>query len=51
MFDSSKKVQKTVKTKFRKQKDFESNEEKKKVKHHDKSFYRLMRQEKDEYGI
>lgn len=51
MFESSKKVQKTVKTKFRKQRDFETTDEKKKAKHHDKSFYRLVRQEKDEYGL
>lgn len=52
MFEGNKKVQKTVKTKFRKERDFEnSNGDKKKQKHHDKSYYRLMRQEREEYEV
>jgi len=46
MFAGGKKIQKTQKTKFRKNQDRE-NQESKKQKHHDKSFYRLMREEKD----
>ena len=46
MLTGGKKIQKTQKTKFRKNQDRE-NQESKKQKHHDKSFYRLMREEKD----
>lgn len=42
------KFQKTTKTKFRKFEDTE-NSDHKKAKHHDKSFYRLLKQEKEEY--
>ena len=49
MISGGKKIQKTQKTKFRKNKDHENfNLEKK--KHHDKSFYRLAREEKTEYA-
>lgn len=45
-----KKTMKTQKTKFRKNKDKETLNEKKQ-KHHDKSFYRLMKQEKEDYVV
>lgn len=47
MESSGKKVVKTQKTKFRKNQDSYENV-KQKPKHHDKSFYRLLRQEKEE---
>lgn len=52
MFEGNKKVQKTVKTKFRKNRDLDYNDsDKKKQKHHDKSYYRLVKQEREEYEI
>jgi hypothetical protein len=42
----NKKIQKTIKTKFRKNTDKENNHFNKQ-KHHDKSFYRLAKEEKD----
>jgi hypothetical protein len=48
MISGGQKIQKTQKTKFRKNKDKESIKFEKK-KHHDKSFYRLAREEKTEY--
>jgi hypothetical protein len=47
----SKKILKTQKTKFRKNKDVREQENLHKNKHHDKSFYRLAKQEKDEYAL
>ena len=49
MISGGKKIQKTTKTKFRKNKDHENFKLDKK-KHHDKSFYRLAREEKTEYA-
>ncbi len=46
-----KKVIKTEKTKFRKNKDSREFGNAQKQKHHDKSFYRLMKQEKDDYVL
>lgn len=48
MFSGGKKFQKPTKTKFRKNYDRESVKHEKQ-KHHDKSFYRLAKQEKEEY--
>jgi hypothetical protein len=48
MFTGGKKIQKTTKTKFRKNRDHEGVKHDKQ-KHHDKSFYRLVKQEKEEY--
>lgn len=50
MLAGGSKFQKTVKTKFKPNKDRESVNLNKK-RHHDKSFYRLAKQEKEEYGI
>lgn len=48
MLSGGKKFQKTYKTKFRKNVDREYYSSKvEKQKHHDKSFYRLVKQEKD----
>jgi hypothetical protein len=49
MFSGGKKYEKTTKTKFRKNKDREGNKHIDKQKHHDKSFYRLVKEEKQEY--
>jgi hypothetical protein len=46
MFTGGKKIEKTQKTKFRKNQEREGQGSKKQ-KHHDKSFYRLMREEKE----
>jgi hypothetical protein len=46
----SKKVQKTVKTKYKKNQDEYFNPKEKK-RHHDKSTYRLLRQERKEYVV
>lgn len=51
MQTGGKKFQKTVKTKFRKNTEPKENQKFDKQKHHDKSFYRLARQEKEEYVI
>jgi hypothetical protein len=50
MFSSGKKFQKPTKTKFRKHRDRESVKHEKQ-KHHDKSFYRLVKQEREEYVV
>jgi hypothetical protein len=50
MFSGGKKFQKPTKTKFRKNRDHESMKHDKQ-KHHDKSFYRLAKQEKEEYVV
>ena len=50
METGGKKLVKTQKTKFRKNKDRE-NLNFIKQKHHDKSFYRLVKQEKEDYVI
>ena len=47
MLSGGKKFQKTQKTKFRKNTDREFANKFDKQKHHDKSFYRLAKQEKD----
>lgn len=49
MYSGGSKFQKTVKTKFKKNQDREV--EKAKAKHHDKSFYRLKKQEENEYEL
>ena len=51
MFTGGKKIQKTTKTKFRKNKDREGSKHFDKTRHHDKSFYRLVKQEKEDYVI
>ena len=50
MLAGGSKFQKTVKTKFKQNKDRETVNLNKK-RHHDKSFYRLAKQEKEEYGL
>lgn len=50
MLAGGSKFQKTVKTKFKQNKDREAVKFEKK-RHHDKSYYRLAKQEKEEYGI
>jgi hypothetical protein len=50
MLTGGKKFEKPVKTKFRKNKDVE-NGNKQKQKHHDKSFYRLLKQESTDYVL
>jgi hypothetical protein len=53
MFVGNKLVKKTVKTKFKKNQDFDNNnaKSKEKSKHHDRSFYRLLKQEKEDYEL
>jgi hypothetical protein len=51
MIVGNKKYQKTVKTKFKKNQDVEFAKSKNKQKHHDHSFYRLLKQEKEEYEL
>lgn len=50
METGGKKFVKAQKTKFRKNKDREAQNFTK-PKHHDKSFYRLLKQEKEEYVV
>ena len=50
METGGKKIVKTQKTKFRKNRDRE-NLNLHKQKHHDKSFYRLVKQEKEDYVV
>jgi hypothetical protein len=50
METGGKKIVKTQKTKFRKNRDRE-NPNFHKQKHHDKSFYRLVKQEKEDYVL
>jgi hypothetical protein len=45
----NKRITKTVKTKFKKNRDEEDKSQDRNKKHHDKSFYRLVREEKNEY--
>lgn len=49
MYSGGSKFQKTVKTKFKKNQDREFD--KQKSKHHDKTFYRLKKQEEKEYDV
>lgn len=47
MLQGGKKFQKTVKTKFKKNRDKEGSNQFEKPRHHDKSYYRLAKEEKD----
>jgi len=46
MHSGGKKIIKTQKTKFKKNKEYDSQQHERQ-KHHDKSYYRLLRQEKE----
>jgi len=50
MLQGGKKYDKTVKTKFKKHRDREGSKQENKQKHHDKSFYRLKKEE-NEYVV
>jgi len=50
MLTGGKKFQKPVRTKFKKNRDKE-NQNLFKSKHHDKSVYRLVKQEKEDYVV
>lgn len=50
MYSGGSKFQKTVKTKFKKNDDREASKQSK-PKHHDKSFYRLKKQEEKDYDV
>ena len=50
MIHGGQKYQKTEKTKFKKNQDREKSKQDKN-RHHDKSFYRLMKEEKDSYVL
>lgn len=50
MLTGGKKVQKPVRTKFKKNRDKE-DKNLSKQKHHDKSFYRLVKEEHEEYVV
>jgi hypothetical protein len=50
MVQGGKKVEKPQKTKFRKNSDHENRNFDKK-KHHDKSLYRLAKEEREEYAL
>jgi hypothetical protein len=50
MLAGGSKFKKTVKTKFKQNRDRETVNLNK-PRHHDKSFYRLAKQEKEEYGF
>jgi hypothetical protein len=50
MLQGGKKYDKTVKTKFKKNRDKEGSKQFEKQKHHDKSFYRLKKEE-NEYVV
>lgn len=50
MYSGGSKFEKPVKTKFKKNQDREF-EKQTKQKHHDKSFYRLKKQEEKEYDL
>lgn len=50
MIHGGQKYQKTQKTKFRKNQDREKAKQEK-SRHHDKSFYRLMKEDKDSYVL
>jgi len=47
---TSKKCQKPTKTKFRKNRD-DTNEKNEQKKHHDKTLWRMMKQEKEDYVL
>jgi len=51
MLTGGKKFQKTVKTKFKKNKEQQGGKHLEKPRHHDKSFYRLVKQEKEDYVV
>lgn len=51
MLTGGKKVHKTIKTKFKKSKEQQGSKHFDKPKHHDKSFYRLVKQEKEDYVV
>lgn len=51
MYSGGSKFEKTVKTKFKKNQDRESADKQQKPKHHDKSYYRLKKQEEKEYDV
>jgi hypothetical protein len=51
MFTSGKKFQKTAKTKFKKNREAEDNQKHNNKKHHDKTTWRLARNEEKEYGL
>lgn len=51
MYSGGSKFEKTVKTKFKKNEDREFTNKQTKPKHHDKSFYRLKKQEEKEYDL
>jgi hypothetical protein len=51
METGGKKYLKPQKTKFRKNTNDRENAKFEKQKHHDKSFYRLLRQEKEDYVL
>lgn len=51
MLTSNNKVQRTVKTKFRKDKNDTPTNNDRKAKHHDKTYYRLLKQERMDYGV
>lgn len=53
MISGGKKYQKTIKTKYKKNETDQSafEKEKNKKRHHDKSYYRLMREEKEDYAL
>lgn len=51
MQSGGKKVIKTEKTKFRKNQEDHEDKKKFKNRHHDKSYYRLAKQEKEEYVL
>lgn len=47
----SKKFQKPQKTKFKERLSEENSQNNKKQKHHDRSYYRLLKQERQEYEL
>ena len=49
MLTGGKKFQKPTKTKFKKNKDQQGGKHFEKTRHHDKSVYRLVKQEKEDY--
>lgn len=51
METGGKKYQKASKTKFKKHKEQQGGKHFEKQKHHDKSFYRLLKQEKEDYVV
>jgi hypothetical protein len=51
MLTGGKKFQKPTKTKFKKNREQQDDKHLIKVRHHDKSFYRLLKQEKDENTV